>query len=92
MVDWQITAVTIYCDAVEDEVTVLVHKDWSVKCTGFKWYSEADGASLLKKKGRQLKRTLHCEGPECQRTLKYKEKLQAEEASKDRVRSESQKV
>ena len=27
---WQITAKTIYCDAVGDEVTILVHKDWSL--------------------------------------------------------------
>ncbi len=33
MVNWQITATTIYCEAVSDEVTIMVHKDWSVTCT-----------------------------------------------------------
>lgn len=34
MVNWQITAKTIYCDIVRDEVTIMVKKDWSVQCTG----------------------------------------------------------
>jgi hypothetical protein len=29
--DWQITATTIYCDAVDDDVTIIVYKDWSTK-------------------------------------------------------------
>ena len=36
MVDWQVTATTIYCDAVDDDVTLLVYKDGSAKCTGYK--------------------------------------------------------
>jgi hypothetical protein len=32
MVDWQITAATIYCDDVDDEVTVIVNRDGSVRC------------------------------------------------------------
>ena len=84
MTDWQVTATTIYCDAVDDEVTLLVYKDWSVKCTGYKKYGESskDTISLLKKKNRQLKRQLACVGPECYRVIQYKEKLLAEEAKK----------
>ena len=26
MVNWQVTATTIYCDAVDDEITLLVYK------------------------------------------------------------------
>ena len=40
MVNWQITATTIYCDAVDDEVTLLVYTDRSVRCTGYKKYGE----------------------------------------------------
>jgi hypothetical protein len=82
MVDWQVTATTIYCNAVDDEVTLMVYKDWSVKCTGYPKYGQANkGASnLLKKKGRQLKRALECEGPECQRAIQYRDKLKAEES------------
>jgi hypothetical protein len=33
--DWQLTATAIYCDAVDDDVTIIVYKDWSTKCTGY---------------------------------------------------------
>jgi len=82
MVNWQVTATTIYCDAVDAEVTVLVYKDWSVKCTGYPRYGKANkGASdSLKEKNRQLRRALECEGPECQRAIQYRDKLKAEES------------
>lgn len=35
MVDWRVTATTIYGDAVDDDVTVLVYEDWSTRCTGY---------------------------------------------------------
>jgi len=86
MVDWQVTGTTIYCDAVDDEVTLLVYKDWSVRCTGYKKYGEPtkEAVNLLKKKSRQLGRQLRCVGPECRRVIEYKEKLLAEEAQKGR--------
>ena len=84
MVNWQMTATTIYCDAVDDEVTLLVYKDWSLKCTGYSKYGEPDSetSKILRKKSKQLKRRLECEGLECYRVLQYKEKLSAEEAKK----------
>ena len=85
MVDWQIMAATIYCDAVDDEVTVMVDKDWSIKCTGYNKYLHPDkeSAGLLKKKGRRLSRRLECEGLECKRILAYKAKLLSEESVKN---------
>ncbi len=84
MVNWQVTATTIYCDAVDDDVTLLVYKDWSVKCTGCPEYAEPgkDALNLLKKKSRQLKRQLGCAGLECYRVIQYKEKLFSEEAKR----------
>jgi len=84
MVDWQITATTIYCDAVDDEVTFLVSKDWSVNCTGKDKYAEPDKetAKLLKRRGKQLERELKCEGLSCHRVVGYKDKLYAEETKK----------
>jgi len=38
---WQVTATAIYCDAVDDEVTILVYKDWSTERTGYKKYVES---------------------------------------------------
>jgi len=84
MPDWQVTGTTIYCDAVDDEVTVLVFKDWSIECTGYVKYgaSGSDAIQLLKKKSRRTKQKLECDGPECRRMIQYKEKLQAEETEK----------
>jgi len=81
MVDWQVTATTIYCDAVDDEATVLVYRDFSVKCTGYSRYGEPDQETfaVLSKKSKQSGRHLECEGPECWRVTQYKEKLIAEE-------------
>jgi len=84
MTNWQVTATTIYCDAVDDEVTLLVYKDWSAKCTGYSKYGERskDTIKLLKKKAGQLKRQLGCAGLECYRVIQYKEKLFSEEAKR----------
>lgn len=83
MVNWQVTATTIYCDAVGDEVTVLVYKDWTTKCTGYVRYrSTANGSAGLAKKHRQSGHEPQCQGPECSRTIEYRDKLMAEEASR----------
>jgi hypothetical protein len=81
MVDWQITAVTLYCEAAGEEITIMVYKDWSVKCTGYNKYFQPgrDAAGVLKKRGKQLNRALKCEGLECQRITNYKAKLLSEE-------------
>jgi hypothetical protein len=81
MVDWQITAATIYCEDVDDEVTVIVQKDGAVRCVGFGRYSAPDGdtARLMKQKNRQLNRQLKCTGPECHRVVQYRDRLFAEE-------------
>ena len=84
MANWQITATTIYCDAVDDEVTLLVRKDWSMECIGFRKYGKPSGETsrIRRRKTKQLKRRLECEGPECSRVVQYKEKLLAEEIGK----------
>ena len=84
MVDWQVTATTIYCDAVDDEVTLLVYKDGSAKCTGYKKYGEPSKeiVGLVMKKGKQSKRKSGCVALECYRIIQYREKLFIEEAKK----------
>ncbi len=84
MVDWQVTATTIYCDAVDDDITVLVYKDWSAKCVGYKKYGESSKeiAKMLEEKGKKLGRELRCGGPECSRVIEYRDKLRAEEEAK----------
>lgn len=85
MVDWQVTATTIHCDAVDDEVTIIVNKDWSTKCTGISKYTESRDAQLnMVRKSLQIERALECEGEQCVRILEYKQKLRHEEALKMR--------
>lgn len=84
MADWQVTATTIYCDAVDDDVTIMVYKDGSIRCTGYKKYVEnpdKETAQVLKKKGKRLGRNLKCEGPQDYRVTNYLGKLSAEEKS-----------
>ena len=86
MVNWQITATTIHCDAVADEVTVMVRKDGSVSCIGYRKYYEPkkDMSRLLERKGKLLSRKLACEGLECHRLTQYRDRLFAEEAGAGR--------
>ncbi len=84
--NWQLTATTINCDAVDDEVTILVYKDWTVKCTAHAKYTSSRGASrLLRKKSLSLKRQLGCLGPECPKVIQYREKLLSEESKNERA-------
>jgi hypothetical protein len=77
MVDWVTTATTIYCDAVEDEVTLIAEEDGALKCTGYNRYYSPDRETekLLRRKSRQLSKQLKCEGLECHRMAEYRDKL-----------------
>jgi hypothetical protein len=66
---WELTAKTIYCDAVDDDVTVMVYKDRSTK----------EAAQVLKKKAKRLGRNLKCEGPNDHRVTDYRDRLMAED-------------
>ncbi len=81
MVNWQVTATTIYCDAVDDEVTLMVFKDGSVKCISQERYGrpDRDTARMMERKRERLGHKLECEGPQCQRGIQYRDKLFAEE-------------
>ena len=81
MINWQVTAKTIYCDSVDDEVTVIVYKNGKTQCTGFQKYNQPNDITsiVIKKKSRHLKRPLKCEGDRCLRISEYKEKILAEE-------------
>ena len=72
MVNWQVTAKTIYCEAVQEEVTIIIRKDWSVQCTGCRESSGSTGA------------VNGCEGLGCSRIARYKEQLMKEEGQADR--------
>jgi hypothetical protein len=70
MANWQITATTIDCDAVADEVTIIVYKNGSVKCTWFSKYGNQN--------------TNKCLGPLCDYMKSYREKLFKEDEELDK--------
>jgi len=78
-VRWKVTAVTIYCDSVDDDVTLMVYSDLSVKCLGYQKYGSVRGKKALKKKSRRLGRELKCEGMSCQKMRWYRDKLMLEQ-------------
>jgi hypothetical protein len=39
--DWRVTATTIYCAAVADEVTMMVYRDFTTRCTGLAKYGQS---------------------------------------------------
>ena len=83
MGDWQVTATTIYCDAVDDDVTIIVYNDWKTRCTGFFKYSgESGDTKLLETKSKKLNRKLKCEGPLDSRVTNYRDRLVKEDANK----------
>jgi len=86
MANWTITATTIYCDSVEDEVTLIIKNDGTVQCTGYSRYSKPTGeiVSLMKIKSKQAGKQLECEGLECSRITQYFDKLMAEEGGESR--------
>ena len=82
MADWVMTATTIYCDAVDDEVTLIINRDGTSKCTGYNKYGQPgkETARTIKIKSKQSGKQLKCEGPECHRVTRYRDKLLSEEA------------
>ena len=82
MGSWQVTAKAIYCDAVDDDVTIQVFPDGNTQCTGYQRYVEhanADSAAILKKKSRLLGRQVRCEGPLDPRVTSYRDLILAQE-------------
>ena len=71
MAGWQITAATVYCDDISDEVTVVVQRDGAVRCVRYSKPSEPN------KRNTQVK----CNGPECRLVIDYRDRLFAEEAN-----------
>lgn len=85
MTDWQVTAATIHCDAVGEDVTIIVYPDWSTKCTGLvKYTTSRDARFNLVKRSLELRLSLDCQQADCARIPEYVEKLKSEEAGRGR--------
>jgi hypothetical protein len=78
--NWQITATTIFCDRIKDEVTLMVYKDWTYRCA---WYGRYKQKALNDKKSRfdnKINAKIQkCGGPDCPYITGYREKLLNEE-------------
>ena len=82
MINWQVTATKIYCDAVDEDVTIIVERDWNVVCTGYTKYvknPDKKTTRMLEKKAERLGMNLGCEGPLDYRVSDYRDKLIAQE-------------
>ena len=75
MPDWEMTATTIYCDAVDDEVTLMVYKDGTVRCTGLQKYLKPDNETSkeMKIRSKALGRLLACVGEGCEKVAHYRD-------------------
>ena len=75
--DWELTATTILCEDVDDEVTIIVNGDGTTSCTGSQKYASPDkqAVSELKERGKKLGRKLACKDPDCPTVAKYREEL-----------------
>jgi hypothetical protein len=77
MIDWELTATTIYCEDIDDEVTIIVSQDGTVKCTGAQKYASVNKQAVqeLKKKSQQKDRILLCKDTTCSKITKYRDEL-----------------
>jgi hypothetical protein len=77
MTDWEITATTVYCEAVDDEVTLIIHRDGTARCTGQQKYAgtNKDKAGLVKKRNQGKGRLAGCSGNDCPIVSRYRDSL-----------------
>ncbi len=77
MTDWEVTATTILCDDVDDEVTIIVNKDGTVTCTGRRKHLKPnkESAKELKKKSKETGESLSCKGDACAKVPRYRDEL-----------------
>jgi hypothetical protein len=80
MVDWEVTATTIFCKSVDDEVTVIVNGDGAVKCSGWQKYKKPGkmDKKALKTKSRLMGKELACLGENCAAVKQYRDKMLSE--------------
>ena len=77
MTDWKLTATTIFCEDIDEEVTIMVYKDGKTRCTGYDLFTKLNADVKSKK----VSSDIECHGPVCRRVAEYKDKLFSEEKS-----------
>ena len=80
MADWQVTATTIYCEAVNDEVTLIITPSGDITCTGRQKYENPgkEAAKVLKQKSKSAHRQFKCLGNSCADVKQYRDKILGE--------------
>ena len=79
--NWQTTIITIWCDHVNNFVTIVVDADWASKCTWYLRYKQSIGIDRTLKGGNEVKLKIQeCVGPECHMLIDYRDKLIKEES------------
>jgi hypothetical protein len=75
--DWQITATTVYCDDVDDEVTLMVYADGTSICTGRQKYINPDKKTprAMKKRAHRPSKLPICLGDDCPRLKQYQDSI-----------------
>jgi hypothetical protein len=75
--DWEITATTIYCEAVDDEVTLIINADGTSRCTGRDKYLKPDKetARAMRKKSRRQPKAMACRDNECTIVKDYRDNI-----------------
>ncbi len=78
---WQATVTTVSCDRVDDFVTIVVNKDWSVSCTWYNRYKKGiSGINSRQGLDAGLRKKIdNCSGPACPLVVEYRGKLIREE-------------
>ena len=80
MVDWEVTATTIICEAVDDEVTLIVSGNGIAKCSGRQKYdnSKKETRKALAAKSKSSGKQLGCKGEICATLKQYRDKMLGE--------------
>jgi hypothetical protein len=75
MNEWEITATTVYCDAIDDEVTLIIYRDGTSRCTWHQKHAANDNKGLTRKKNPRQDKRDTCQGADCSRVTQYRESL-----------------
>ena len=80
MADWQVTATTIFCEAVDDEVTLIITPSGEVTCTGQQKYQKPgkEASKALNQKSRSGRKQPKCSGDSCADVKQYRDKIMGE--------------
>jgi hypothetical protein len=81
MPDWEVTATTIFCEAVDDEVTLVISAGGDCRCTGRQKYEQPGKktAKSMLSKGRRLGRKLGCSPAKCDIIVRFRQNMLGQE-------------